>query len=131
MNQICCIGHITHDRIITPQRTMEMAGGMALYFSWALHAIDPTFDFSLVTKVGDESMDEVQRLREAGVDVTRYGCPHSVFFENVYGSVSIISARCFPMISRSTPLPGSASVASCLSMCRAICARWWARTWCP
>ena len=59
MNQICCIGHITHDRIITPQRTMEMAGGTALYFSWALHAIDPTFDFSLVTKVGDESMDEV------------------------------------------------------------------------
>lgn len=54
MNQICCIGHITHDRIITPQRTMEMAGGTALYFSWALHAIDPTFDFSLVTKVGDE-----------------------------------------------------------------------------
>lgn len=86
MNQICCIGHITHDRIITPQRTMEMAGGTALYFSWALHAIDPTFDFSLVTKVGDESMDEVRRLREAGVDVTRYGCPHSVFFENVYGS---------------------------------------------
>ena len=65
---------------------MEMAGGTALYFSWALHAIDPTFNFSLVTKVGNESMDEVQRLREAGVDVTRYGCPHSVFFENVYGS---------------------------------------------
>jgi sugar/nucleoside kinase (ribokinase family) len=31
-------------------------------------------------------MDEVRRLREAGVDVTRYCCPHSVFFENVYGS---------------------------------------------
>ena len=85
MNQICCIGHITHDRIITPQRTVEMAGGTALYFAWALHAIDPMFDFSLVTKVGDESMDEVTRLREAGVDVTRYSSPHSVFFENVYG----------------------------------------------
>ena len=85
MNTICCIGHITHDRIVTPSRTMEMAGGTALYFSWALHAIDPGFAFSMVTKVGNESMDEVQRLRQAGVDVTCYASNHSVFFENVYG----------------------------------------------
>lgn len=85
MNNICCIGHITHDRIVTPSSTMEMAGGTALYFSWALHAIDPSFAFSMVTKVGDESIDEVNRLRQAGVDVTRYASEHSVFFENVYG----------------------------------------------
>ncbi len=86
MNNICCIGHITHDRIVTTTRTMEMAGGTALYFSWALHAIDPAFDFSMVTKVGKESMAEVTRLTAAGVDVTRYASQHSVFFENVYGA---------------------------------------------
>ncbi len=86
MDNICCIGHITHDRIVTPSRTMEMAGGTALYFSWALHAIDPAFKFSLVTKVGQESINEVQKLRQAGVDVTQYASDSSVFFENVYGA---------------------------------------------
>ena len=33
MNDICCIGHITLDKIITPKQTIYMPGGTSYYFS--------------------------------------------------------------------------------------------------
>ena len=85
MNDICCIGHITHDRVITPAQTVEMAGGTSFYFAWAMSQLPQRADYLLVTKVGDESMDEIERLRRAGVNLVCHHCPRSVFFENIYG----------------------------------------------
>lgn len=33
MNDICCIGHITLDKIVTPRKTTYMPGGTSYYFS--------------------------------------------------------------------------------------------------
>ena len=88
MKDICCIGHITHDRIITPQKTVDLAGGTSFYFARGLSCLPPRVSFQLVTKGGQYINDEVDRLRAIGVDVTAYPSTHTVFFENKYGQNS-------------------------------------------
>ena len=87
MTEICCIGHITRDRIITqdPPNTVYSAGGSAYYVAWAFLALPHDVDFQLVTSVSREMMPEVERLREAGVSVKSFESPDNVFFENKYG----------------------------------------------
>ena len=85
MNKICCIGHITRDRIITPQQTIDMAGGTSFYMAHGMYHLSPDFPFQLVTKIGQESQEEVDRLRQMNINVLSYSSPHSVFFENQYG----------------------------------------------
>lgn len=87
MTEICCIGHITRDRIITqdPPNTVYSAGGSAYYVAWAFQALPHDVDFQLVTSVSREMMSEVERLREAGVSVKSFESPDNVFFENKYG----------------------------------------------
>ena len=87
MTEICCIGHITRDRIITqdPPNTVYSAGGSAYYVAWAFQALPHDVDFQLVTSVSREMMPEVERLREAGVSVKSFESPDNVFFENKYG----------------------------------------------
>ena len=87
MTEICCIGHITRDRIITqdPPNTVYSAGGSAYYVAWAFQALSHDVDFQLVTSVSREMMSEVERLREAGVSVKSFESPDNVFFENKYG----------------------------------------------
>ena len=87
MTEICCIGHITRDRIITqdPPNTVYSAGGSAYYVAWAFQALPHDVDFQLVTSVSREMMLEVERLREAGVSVKSFESPDNVFFENKYG----------------------------------------------
>lgn len=87
MTEICCIGHITRDRIITqdPPNTVYSAGGSAYYVAWAFQALPHDVDFQLVTSVSKEMMSEVERLREAGVSVKSFESPDNVFFENKYG----------------------------------------------
>lgn len=84
MNKICCIGHITRDRIITPQQTIDMAGGTSFYMAHGMHHLSQDFPFQLVTKIGQESQEEVDHLRQMNIDVLSYSSPHSVFFENHY-----------------------------------------------
>lgn len=85
--QILCIGHITHDRIITPQMPdgVDCAGGTAYYVAWALHHLPQDVSFGIVTAVGEDLQHYVDQLRHAGVDIADLGSPHSVFFENKYG----------------------------------------------
>lgn len=83
--KICCIGHITRDRIITPQQTIDMAGGTSFYMAHGMHHLSQDFPFQLVTKIGQESQEEVDHLRQMNIDVLSYSSPHSVFFENHYG----------------------------------------------
>ena len=85
MKKTCCIGHITRDRIITPQQTIDMAGGTSFYMAHGMHHLSQDFPFQLVTKIGQESQEEVDHLRQMNIDVVSYSSPHSVFFENHYG----------------------------------------------
>ncbi|MDE6271772.1 MAG: ribokinase [Muribaculaceae bacterium] len=81
---ICCIGHITHDRVITPEFTAEMPGGTSYYFAGALAGIAPEA-FRVVTAVGKDEESAVAQLRKEGLDVKVLPSKQSVFFENRYG----------------------------------------------
>ena len=85
MKDICCIGHITKDKIITPRHTVYMAGGTSFYFSYAFSHLPQTVSFQLVTKLGESEMQSVEDMRKAGIDVQVYPSRHTVYFENKYG----------------------------------------------
>jgi sugar/nucleoside kinase (ribokinase family) len=85
MKDICCIGHITRDHIVTPRHDAYSAGGTAYYVAWALQALPHDVDFQLVTAVDSEVMLEVEKLRQAGISVAVFDSPDNVFFENRYG----------------------------------------------
>ena len=85
MKDICCIGHITKDKIITPRQTVYMAGGTSFYFSYAFSHLPQNVSFQLVTKLGEDEMKSVEDMRQAGIDVQVYPSRHTVYFENKYG----------------------------------------------
>lgn len=85
MKDICCIGHITKDKIITPRQTVYMAGGTSFYFSYAFSHLPKNVSFQLVTKLGEGEMKSVEDMRQAGIDVQVYPSSHTVYFENKYG----------------------------------------------
>ena len=62
-----------------------MAGGTSFYMAHGMHHLSQDFPFQLVTKIGQESQEEVDHLRQMNIDVLSYSSPHSVFFENHYG----------------------------------------------
>lgn len=80
--QLCCIGHITHDKVVTPRNVVHMAGGTAFYFSNAVSRLD--LRYSLVTALAPADMPSVEELRAQGIDVTVLPSAHTVFFENIY-----------------------------------------------
>lgn len=85
--QILCVGHITHDNIITPSLPygVDCAGGTAYYVAWAMHHLSQDVSFGVVTAVGDDLKHEIEKLRQAGIDILDLGSPTSVYFENKYG----------------------------------------------
>lgn len=83
-HELCCIGHITHDKIVTPKRTAHMPGGTSYYFSHAIKAFDD-IDYTLITALGVEDMQVVEDLRKVGISVEVMPSTHSVYFENIYG----------------------------------------------
>lgn len=85
MKDICCIGHITKDKIITPRQTVYMAGGTSFYFSYAFSHLPQNVSFQLVTKLSEGEMKSVEDMRQAGIDVQVYPSSHTVYFENKYG----------------------------------------------
>ena len=87
MQDLCCIGHITLDKIVTPKSTVYMAGGTAFYFSHAIKHFDD-IDFRLVTALAESEMGEVEKLRADGIDVAVMPSKYSVYFENIYGENS-------------------------------------------
>ena len=60
MKDVCCIGHITRDKIITPKQTVYMAGGTSFYFTYGIRHLPEVVSYQLVTKVGEESMPEIE-----------------------------------------------------------------------
>lgn len=87
MKDICCIGHITLDRVITPRKTVYMPGGTSYYFSKGINRLKK-IDYQLVTAVGQSEMHIVDELRNEGIDVISLPSKKSVFFENKYGENS-------------------------------------------
>ena len=69
MIDICCIGHITRDKIITPKNTVYMAGGTSFYFTYGIHHLPAVVSYQLVSKVGIESLPEIVKMKEIGVKV--------------------------------------------------------------
>ncbi len=100
MKPICCIGHITHDRVITPTFTKEMPGGTAFYFAGALQNIAPE-SFRVVTSVGPDEEATVRQMQSDGLDVRLIPGSHSVFFENRYGED--IDSRTQRVLSKGRP----------------------------
>ena len=84
MHDLCCIGHITLDKIVTPKNTVHMAGVTAFYFSHAIKHFND-IDYTLITALAESEMKEVDRLRSEGIDVAVMPSKHSVYFENIYG----------------------------------------------
>ena len=86
MKKICCIGHITLDKIITPKTEVEMPGGTSFYFAHGIHHLNPNANFQLVTAVAETEMKSVDDIRALGIDVVVLPTRHTVFFENKYGA---------------------------------------------
>lgn len=82
--KLCCIGHITHDKIITPRHTVHMPGGTAFYFTKAIQQLRG-IDYTLCTAVGPEDMPVVDAFGQEGVKTQVMPTGQSHYFENIYG----------------------------------------------
>lgn len=83
-HELCCVGHITLDKIVTPRSTTHMPGGTSYYFSHAIRQF-PDIDFTLVTALAESEMKVVDELRRHQVNVSVMPSKYSVYFENIYG----------------------------------------------
>jgi sugar/nucleoside kinase (ribokinase family) len=82
MYDICCIGHLTHDKIVTPRHTVHMAGGTSFYFSHAIRKMP--LQYHLVTALAKEDFAFAEALIQSGVSTTVLSSQHTVYFENIY-----------------------------------------------
>ncbi|MES2647898.1 MAG: PfkB family carbohydrate kinase [Bacteroidota bacterium] len=82
MYDICTIGHITNDKVVTHNSVKYMPGGTAFYFSKALQYFD--LNNILVTAVGTTEQSAVKLLQSEGLLITALSSRHTVFFENIY-----------------------------------------------
>ena len=83
MYDICCVGHITKDKVVTTKNTVYMAGGTATYFSNAIHQMDVAY--VLVTAVANDEIASVESLRSKGIGINLLPSSYTVYFENIYG----------------------------------------------
>lgn len=82
MYDICCIGHITLDKVVTNKSVKHMAGGTAFYFSNAISNMP--VKYQLVTALAESEMREVTNLQDKGIEVKTLPSAYSVNFENIY-----------------------------------------------
>lgn len=82
MFDICCIGHITLDRVITPSSEKFMAGGTSFYFSNAIRQME--VKYKLITALAETEKRFADKMIADGIDVAVYPSKHTVFFENIY-----------------------------------------------
>lgn len=85
MNDICCIGHITLDKIVTPKKTTFLPGGTSYYFSHGISHLKDTKHYQLVTALAPTEFKAVEDIRAKGIKVTVIPSHRTVFFENTYG----------------------------------------------
>lgn len=85
MKDICCIGHITLDKIITPQSTNYLPGGAAFYFAHGISCFDDKDKIQLITSLAESEMQSVEDIRAKGIEVKVIPSRKTVYFENKYG----------------------------------------------
>ncbi len=85
MKRVCCIGHITLDRIVTPRATRHQFGGTAYYFAHGMARL-PKANFQLVTSLAPTEMAAVEELRALSVEVRIVESAQTVYFENIYAT---------------------------------------------
>lgn len=85
MNDICCIGHITLDKIITPKQTIYMPGGTSYYFSHGISHLNDWKNYKLVTLLAPSEYSSVDELTGKGLNVEIIPSKKTVYFENSYG----------------------------------------------
>ena len=66
MKDICCIGHVTKDKIVTPSSTVYMAGGTSFYFAYAINQLPKDVSFSLITAMDPTEKEPVEKMLKAG-----------------------------------------------------------------
>ena len=81
---LCCIGYITLDKVVTPKKTVHMPGGTSFYFAHAIKHLS-TEGFQLVTALADSEMSVVDDLRKQNIEVKVLSSARSICFENIYG----------------------------------------------
>ncbi|WP_257670060.1 PfkB family carbohydrate kinase [Parapedobacter tibetensis] len=79
---ICCIGHVTKDRVITPNASAHMPGGTAHYFSNALAQLDVTF--SLITSLATHDRFLLDDTSQRVPSITIIPTKRTHYFENRY-----------------------------------------------
>lgn len=84
MYDICTIGHITLDKVVTAQSVKYMPGGTSFYFSKALRQFD--VDYMLVTALAESENHIVSTLRDENIQVFSQPSEHTVYFENIYSA---------------------------------------------
>jgi sugar/nucleoside kinase (ribokinase family) len=82
MYDICCIGHITLDKVVTPDQVVHMAGGTSFYFSNAISKMK--VGYHLVTALAEKEMGSVDDLRGKNIGITVLPSANTVYFENIY-----------------------------------------------
>ena len=85
MNDICCIGHITLEKIITPKQTIYMPGGTSYYFSHGISHLNDWKNYKLVTSLAPSEYSSVDELTGKGLNVEIIPSKKTVYFENSYG----------------------------------------------
>ena len=86
MKGICCIGHITLDKIVTPLKTTYMAGGTSFYFSHAISRLKNYQNYRLVTSLASSEYQSADDIRNLGIEVQVIPSKKTVYFENIYGN---------------------------------------------
>lgn len=82
MYDICCIGHITLDKVVTTRAVYNMAGGTSFYFSNAIRNMP--VNYTLVTALAEKEMNIVDSMRAKGIEIKVLQSKHTVYFENTY-----------------------------------------------
>ena len=85
MNDICCIGHITLDKIITPKQTIYKPGGTSYNFSHGISHLNDWKNYKLVTSLAPSEYSSVDELTGKGLNVEIIPSKKTVYFENSYG----------------------------------------------
>lgn len=103
---ICCIGHITHDVIITPDSCHHLPGGTAFYFSKALNRLPKHVSFCTVTAMAADGDKIVDGLKHEGINIRKEPSASTICFENRYGNspddrTQRVTAKADPFTSQS------------------------------
>ena len=87
MTDIICVGHITLDKIVTPEKEVYMPGGTTFYMAHGISKLSGNgVSFKLVASLAESEMKAVEDIRKAGIEVEVIPSHKSVFFENIYGA---------------------------------------------